>query len=54
MIDPFPYVQFRGTHEGSRHAYPGTLNGFRLQYAPRAEYDQLTEDEFFDLKGWKR
>jgi hypothetical protein len=29
--DPFPYA---GEH-GSRHAYPGTLNGKPLAFAPR-------------------
>lgn len=31
ICDPFPYV---GEY-GSRHAYPGTLNGKPLEFAPR-------------------
>lgn len=34
--DPFPYVG----QWGSRHAYPGTLNGLPLEFDPRPEYDQ--------------
>lgn len=49
MIDPFPYV----SNIGSRHAHPGTINaGYRLRYDPRSGYDDLTEEEFFELKGW--
>jgi hypothetical protein len=34
-MDPFPWVSYRG----SRHAYPGTLDGSRLRYAPRVGYN---------------
>lgn len=33
--DPFPYVG----PTGSRHAYPGTLNGVQLEFRPRSGYD---------------
>jgi hypothetical protein len=36
VLDPFPYV---GEY-GSRHAYPGTLNGKRLEFSPRDGYWQ--------------
>lgn len=39
--DLFPYV---GSH-GSRHAYPGTLNGDALTHDPRPEFDHIQHNE---------
>jgi hypothetical protein len=38
--DPFPYVG----PTGSRHAYPGTLGGERLIYAPRVQEETMKEE----------